>query len=254
MFPWIKKDKNSEYRPPSAPENIRIYAVGDIHGRYDLLQKMHALIMSDALSCNAGCRKLIIYIGDYIDRGVESNKVIDFLANNQDKGFDRICLRGNHEHAMLCFLENPYSGEAWLAWGGTATMRSYGVHFSDANGRKLSMDELSRNLRNSMPESHLEFLKNLPVTHVEGDYLFVHAGIKPYVALENQDEQDMMMIREEFIYSDYPSPDKTVIFGHTIFDHPFQQTGKIAIDTGAYATGKLTAAVLEGEMVRFIST
>ncbi len=253
MFPWLKKQVSNNNHTAYAPDNTRIYAVGDIHGRFDLLKEIQNLIVADAISCPDEIRKVIIYIGDYIDRGLESRQVIDSFINNKLEGFEHIFIMGNHEYAMLNFLDNPIAGQVWLSWGGLATMHSYGVN-NNEKGRKLNLEELCEAFKAAMPDSHLEFFRNLKVQHTEGDYLFVHAGIKPNVDIEKQTDTDMMMIREEFLFSDYPSKLKTIVFGHTIFEEPFYTTGKVAIDTGAYATGKLTAAVLEDNFVKFIST
>lgn len=254
MLSWIKKNKTVPRTPPSTPENTRIYAIGDIHGRFDLLKKLHALIEEDAASCAENCRKVIVYIGDYIDRGLESKQVIESFISENMIGFERIFIKGNHEDAMLSFLGNSMIGEIWFAWGGYATVQSYGTKLTDEQGKKLDMEELRLAFQDVLPESHLRFLQTLKVSHIEGDYLFVHAGIKPGIALDKQLDKDMMIIRDEFIFSEYPSSEKTVVFGHTIFEQPFHKEGKIAIDTGAYATGRLTAVVLENTSVKFIST
>jgi serine/threonine protein phosphatase 1 len=253
MLSWIKKNKHESKRKLAAtPVNSRIYAIGDIHGRFDLLQKLHGFIIEDAREV-PHLRKVIIYIGDYVDRGLESKQVIEYLVNDHIEGFEQVFLKGNHEDALLAFLTHPELGEIWLSWGGMATVQSYGVGLTK-HGKRLDIEELSTKFAQALPDAHLKFMHNLKINHIEGDYLFVHAGIRPGIELVQQTEKDMIMIRDEFFNVDYPCADKTVVFGHTIFDQPFCKTAKIAIDTGAYATGRLTAAVLEGESVRFIST
>lgn len=236
-------------------ENIttetRIYAIGDIHGRVDLLRKIHQQISDDSEEFIG--RKIIVYIGDYIDRGFRSKEVIEELLQDTFIGFERVFLKGNHEHTMLEFLQDPESFSDWLEWGGDSCLRSYGVNPREDNGDskplKLLVDELAVNV----PREHLKFLITLKNYYEEGDYLFVHAGLKPNVDLDNQKEEDMLMIRNEFIYSDYDFG-KTVVFGHTVFDKPYQAQGRIGIDTGAYASGKLTCVVLENKGIRFLST
>lgn len=250
MFSLMKMNKEFKRKVSYVPKNTRVYAVGDIHGSFGLLKTLHERIIADAKSCVPGKRKLLVYLGDYVDRGLESKQVIEELLNNPLDGFEAVFLKGNHENAMLEFLDNPKKGESWLAWGGDAAIRSYGINPADYN----NIEELCAAFKQSIPASHLEFLQNLRIYHVEGDYLFVHAGIRPGVELEKQATQDMLVIRESFYFPDFPSPDKTVVFGHTIFDHPFYEAGKLGIDTGAFATGKLTSAVLEEDSVRFVAT
>lgn len=254
MFSWIKNNKPETRKPSSTPVNTRIYAIGDIHGRFDLLQKLHELIKQDASSGAENIRKVIIYIGDYIDRGLESKQVIDSFINGSVEGFERIFILGNHEYAMLNFLDDPAAGDMWCAWGGDATVQSYGVNVYNTQGKRIETKALQEAFKAAFPDEHFRFLKSLKTSHVEGDYLFVHAGVRPEVPMEKQTDKDLMMIRDEFIASNYPMQDKTVVFGHTIFDEPSANNGKVAIDTGAYATGKLTAAVLEGTSLKFIST
>lgn len=249
MFSLTKMNKDFKRKISYAPENTRIYAVGDIHGRYDLLQILHERIILDAVTAK-NMRKVIIYIGDYVDRGPQSKQVIDSFANNPMAGFEQVFIKGNHENVMQEFLDNPSASKMWLSWGGNATIKSYGINPDDFE----NLEGLREAFKSRIPDSHFEFFNKLKIYHVEGDYLFVHAGIKPGVELEKQTANDMMMIREEFYFPDNPSPDKTVVFGHTIFENPFYEAGKLGIDTGAFATGKLTAAVLEGDSVRFVST
>lgn len=236
---------------PKSPAGSVVYAVGDIHGRLDLLQKIQDEILADAARSKAA-RKVVIYLGDYVDRGKESKGVIEHLINYPLYGFESIFLKGNHEHAMQNFLDDPKLSEIWLFWGGEATLYSYGVDIRDEKGRRPDVDRMGQDFANKFPEKHREFLKKLRMKHIEGDYIFVHAGLRPGISIENQTEEDMMMIREEFIFSK-DLFEKTVIFGHTIFSEPFVKRGRIGIDTGSYASGNLTCVALEGEDVRFIT-
>lgn len=254
MFSFLKTKKKEPEKPSAVPANTVVYAIGDIHGRFDLLKKLHNEIVADAKSYLANTKKIIVYIGDYIDRGVESFEVIEHFINEPLKNFDRVFIKGNHEDAMLKFMEDVNIGELWLAWGGYATVQSYGVSLNDEHGKRKSMANLQSALINAIPKEHLNFYHNLEISYVIGDYVFVHAGIKPGIDLGMQESHDMMTIREDFIYANYPCKNKTVVFGHTIFEEPFHISGKISIDTGAYATGKLTAVVLKDTSVKFIST
>lgn len=244
--------------PPKAPARVppatRVYAIGDIHGRADLLERMEALIDADAV--NAPERRVIIFLGDYIDRGLESAQVIDRLIETPQSGFERVFLCGNHEEAMLNFLENAADGPLWLGNGGDAALYSYGVRIKTALPYAERLATLQADLRTKVPASHLAFLRGLKRMHAEGDYLFVHAGVRPGVAIEAQSADDLIWIREPFL-SARGDLGKIVVHGHTINadgEQPEIRPNRIGIDTGAYATGKLTCLVLEGESRRFLQT
>jgi serine/threonine protein phosphatase 1 len=247
--------KGPESAPPSTPPSTRIYAIGDIHGRCDLLKKMHEKILLDIVGSKAK-RHVLIYLGDYVDRGMQSREVLDYLLTKKFRKFESIFLRGNHEYAMHTFLKNPQHIAAWLEWGGDATLFSYKINLFEGDSQKRKPpNQLAEEFKSVIPPKHIEFLEKLVDYHVEGDYLFVHAGIRPGIALEEQSADDMLMIRDEFIYGgDISALGKTVVFGHTIFNTPFIGPQRIGIDTGAYYSGKLTALVLEGTKSSFITT
>lgn len=249
MF-WKKnRNKAEEKKISCLPEGVRVYAIGDIHGYADLLDKMHNKIKEDAASFDEG-RRVIVYMGDYIDRGYKSKEVIETLVNNPMADFEKIYILGNHEDAMMKFMENPEMAESWLAWGGESTLLSYGVSSRNEKGR-ASLQEIAKQLNEKLPENHRSFLNNLQLSYIEGDYIFVHAGLRPGVEIDKQSRDDMLTIRNEFLESDKRF-NKTVVFGHTIFPEPFAKNGRIAVDTGAYAHGNLTCAVLESDNVRFL--
>jgi serine/threonine protein phosphatase 1 len=239
--------------PKTAP-STRIYAIGDIHGRLDLLKQLHEKILLDVVGCRAK-RKLLIYMGDYIDRGMQSREVLDYLIHQKLGKFQSIFLRGNHEFAMRSFMQNPKHASEWLNWGGDATLFSYKINLFDEAKRRKSPKQLADELNEAAPQAHVKFLESLLNYHIEGDYLFVHAGVRPGISLEQQTLKDMLMIRDDFIQGGSLSPiGKTVVFGHTIFNQPFLGPQRIGIDTGAYYSGKLTALVLEGTKQSFITT
>lgn len=246
---------NSRTAPHSnaaVPAGSRIYAIGDIHGRADLLQALHDKIVDDARHA-AAARKCIVYLGDYVDRGLQSKLVIELLLNGAPEGFEVAYLKGNHEDFMLRFLEDSRIGPAWIANGGGETLYSYGVR-SFERGEELDLlNHLRMQLRERLPERHLQFLRALKLWHVEGDYFFVHAGIRPGIALEEQRAEDMLWIRELFL-NDERDHGKIIVHGHTIADEPQARSNRIGIDTGAYATGVLTCLVLEGTARGFIQT
>lgn len=239
--------------PPAVPAGSRIYAIGDVHGRLDLLTRLHALIAADAAAAPVQ-RRVIVYLGDYIDRGPDSRGVVDFLLQPPLPGFESVHLLGNHEDYLLQFLEQAEVGPHWGAYGGLATLASYGVRPpSGFTPHVADFETARRALADKIPAAHLDFLRGLKLTHAEGGYLFVHAGVKPGVALSEQQADDLLWIRDEFLNS----PDDfgaCVVHGHTIVETPEQHANRIAIDTGAFATGTLTALVLDGTERRFIQT
>ena len=160
-----------------APAGSRVYAIGDIHGRFDLLQNLRSRIRDDAASFQ-GTRKVLVYLGDYVDRGQQNREVIDLLIERPLAGFEEVHLRGNHEQALLDFRDDLAAGIAWLQFGGAMTLRSYGVIVppGDVSGGRLAQAQVA--FRRNLPAKHLTFLQALPRSHAEGDYLFVHAGIR----------------------------------------------------------------------------
>jgi len=237
--------------PPRCPEGLRIYAVGDIHGRDDLLVRLHARIREDA-AARPGPQPVAVYVGDYIDRGAGSSRVIDLLLGEPLPGFVSIHLKGNHEDMMLNFLERtPTLG--WLLNGGIATMASYGVTASGLAIYFADLDRVQRDLRAAVPPAHSRFLRDLALMHIAGDYAFVHAGVRPGVDLDAQLPADLMWIRDKFLKSTKDFG-KVIVHGHTIVDEPEVCANRIGIDTGAFASHRLTCLVLEGSKRRFLRT
>jgi serine/threonine protein phosphatase 1 len=234
---------------PSTPKGRRIYAVGDIHGRFDALQALHQLILAD-LKASGNRWNTLVYLGDYLDRGKQSYDVINDLVKAPLKGFDIHHLMGNHERMALDFLAGRSGGQSWLLNGGDVTLQSYGIRLD-------GLDTLPANLRETfkatIPRTHLDFLHRLKLFFIEGDYLFVHAGIRPNIALENQDEKDLLWIRDSFLNAT-KAFEKMVVHGHTICPTPEIRANRIGIDTGAYKTGRLSCLVLDGEDRRILQT
>ena len=231
---------------PRVGEDTLVYAIGDIHGRADLLERLLALIAADAAP-RPQPRKLLVFLGDYVDRGGDSHRVLDVLAAGGDDGFQRVHLKGNHEDAMLRFLADPQFGRWWIGpnMGGAATLRSYGIDAGQPVAR------VHGELRRRLPPAHRAFLEGLTLCHEEGDYLFVHAGIRPGVPLGRQTAEDMMWIRDEFLGWQGALP-RTVVHGHSIHPCPEVCRHRIGIDTGAWHFGVLTALALAGGERRFI--
>ena len=237
---------------PQAPAGTRVYAVGDIHGRIDLLRDLHHAMADDMRRCRAG-RKVVVYIGDYVDRGAGSREVIELIANRPLAGFETVCLTGNHEEMMLTFLDDAAIGPTWLSNGGGATLASYGIDVTAAIRTGGGVVRLQQELARSLPATHLAFLRALLPYHVEGDYAFVHAGIVPGRKLADQERADLLWIREEFLNSD-ADHGACVVHGHTIVREAEIHPNRIAIDTGACFTDRLTCLVLEGDERRFLHT
>lgn len=234
-----------------APAQRRIYAVGDIHGRDDLLRALHGLIQGDVATAAPGVRPVVVYLGDYVDRGPGSLEVIDMLLNEPLKGFQRVHLMGNHERMMLDFLEGP-PDPLWLFNGGTATLLSYGVAGMTLSTER-ELEYLRRSLAETLPSTHRGFLESLSLSHEEGDYLFVHAGVRPGRPLDRQEAQDLLWIRGPFLHSTADFG-RRIVHGHTITQEPVVARNRIGIDTGAFFSGRLTCAVFEGADVRFLHT
>ncbi|HIJ61746.1 MAG TPA: serine/threonine protein phosphatase [Rhodospirillaceae bacterium] len=245
---------NSRRGTVLAPPATRLYAIGDIHGRWDLLQTLLGLIRCDAGTSTAS-RRVVVFLGDYVDRGRQSAEVVEALVNGPPddpswRGFQWICLKGNHEDAMLRFLDGETDGEDWLAHGGRTTIESYSRRpIPPAAGP----GGLRAQLRDGLPDRHRRFLAGLPLWHAEGDYLFVHAGLRPGVAMADQNPDDLMWIRGSFLTSAVDHG-RMVVHGHSIVPQPEIHANRIAIDTGAYCSGRLTALVSEGSDSGFLST
>jgi serine/threonine protein phosphatase 1 len=249
----IRRGKKLNSRIPCVPTGHRVYAIGDIHGRADLLAQLHRQIREDAANAAAGIKKTIIYLGDYVDRGLDTMGVIDLLLTTPMDDFETVHLKGNHEDALLRFLEDLSNGPNWFAIGGDATVLSYGIRIPTGLTATQHLEYVWKEFRARIPQNHLEFLSSLQLMYQTGDYVFVHAGVKPGVPLEQQDPEDLMWIRGEFLDS-RRDHGKVVVHGHRIVSQPEIQTHRIGIDTGAFATNVLTCIVLEGVTQRFLST
>ncbi len=239
--------------PALVPPGRRVYAVGDIHGRADLLARLIDSIIEDAARGGFEGKAVLIFLGDYVDRGFQSKDVIDILLSEKLSPFETYYLKGNHEAAMLQFLNDPSIGPRWAEFGGVETLVSYGIR---PPRMRTSTDEwalASQQLNDLLPPDHLSFLSNLDISVRVGDYVFVHAGVRPGVPLDQQTEQDMLWIREDFL-TDARKFDAVIVHGHTPANKPHKDSRRIGIDTGAYLSGRLTAARFEHDAVEFIST
>ncbi|QUD90836.1 serine/threonine protein phosphatase [Phenylobacterium montanum] len=250
---WPFRTQPKVEAPPAASTGGRlVYAVGDIHGRLDLLQRLLTAISADAVQTHSNERPLVVFLGDYIDRGAESRGVIDQILTLRRQGrFEVRCLKGNHEQALLQFLEDPGFGPAWVGHGGGPTLMSYGIAPPQMRSDEEGWEATRLAFRAALPPHHLAFFETLELSLVVGDYLFVHAGVRPGVPLTDQAEQDLLWIRGDFL-NDPGGFEKMIVHGHTPVDRPYIGRSRIAVDTGAYATGLLSAARLVGRERDFL--
>ena len=226
---------------------MHIYAIGDIHGHLGLLQVAHDLIADDMAKHGAGP---VIHVGDLVDRGPDSRGVVDYLMQGQARGQDWTVLKGNHDRMFARFLHDPFEPEpglrADLGWlhpklGGPSTLASYGVEkAADRPVARVHAEALD-----AVPQAHLDYLNGLPVLHRLGETAFVHAGIRPGVALDQQTETDLIWIREPFL-SEPASFGPLIVHGHTAIDHATQYGNRLNLDSGAAYGGPLSAGVIEG--------
>jgi len=221
-----------------------IYVIGDVHGCLDELKAAEARIKADMdATANQG---LVVLLGDYIDRGPRSRHVIDHLIKPSELGLKRLPLCGNHDDVFLRYLEEPRLYAEWLGLGGEQTLISYGIDLHHVGTRRKGKGpQLEDLLAEAVPASHRRFLAELPICLKVGGLLFVHAGIKPGVPLEEQADEDMLWIREPFL-AEGPKLPLLVVHGHTPKPEPDLGPGRIGIDTGAYYTGKLAVLKIEG--------
>lgn len=228
-----------------------IYAIGDVHGCLGPLRTLEARIVADA--AGEPDEKWIVMLGDYVDRGPQSAQVLDHLMTPPPPGFRRICLRGNHEEAMLAALETGDGLDNWLAFGSEATLASYGMSATQiamlaSRGRTSSKLQA---LQAHVPEEHIDFLRRLPVLLSVPGYVFVHAGLRPGVTLYQQRDRDLLWIRGEFLDTDHDFG-AVVVHGHTPEDEPFIGMRRVGIDTGCFASGRLTAVRVDADGVRVV--
>ncbi len=254
---WRRSDTATEKplnHPARVPDGLRVFAVGDIHGRCDLITKLHRKIHDHMHRQTVKAQNIIVYLGDYVDRGPHSREVIEHLIDFELPDTQKIFLLGNHEEAMLGFLEDTSIMREWLLYGGQATLMSYGVDvkrlkLNDANSVEATRATFAANI----PASHRDFLKNLKLSQIIGDYMFVHAGVNPNLPLSEQHRADLLWIRDEFLLSHKPLA-KKIVHGHTISAAPEVKANRLGLDTGAYATGTLTCAILERDTIEFLTT
>ena len=246
------------YKPPPDPGRKRIrldfmpeniYAIGDVHGCFDFQVQLEQKIIEDGIELSG--EKLIIYLGDLVDRGENSAAVIEHCQTPLPDGFKRICICGNHDQAFLEFVENPKMTSEWMQFGGDKTLGSYGLDVEHFKSLKLGAKDFAELVQQSIPPYHVQFLREMPVALVTPKVIFVHAGMRPGLAFDKHTDEDFMWVRQEFLI-EKRATDKIIVHGHTPSDKPILGPGRVGIDTGAYAGGTLTALKLVPGKIEFL--
>ena len=247
LFNFMSRNRRQDF---AVPDGIRVYAIGDIHGRLDLLDRLLEMIDEDD-AVRDPVRTELIFLGDLVDRGPDSVGVIERLMALRETRSVRF-LMGNHEEVFLRAVDGDLRALRFLVRiGGRETLLSYGI--SDEEYRSVDYDGLLALLRERVPVAHVAFLSAFENWIEVGDYLFVHAGLRPGVAVEDQKASDLCWIREDFL-THRESFGKMVVHGHSITEDIDERSNRIGIDTGAFASGRLTAIGLEGDERWYLST
>ncbi len=252
--PWRRKKPLTVAARPRLSVDLRqtaVYAVGDVHGCYDEMITLERMIAKDAEQLHGD--KLIIMLGDYIDRGPDSAQVIEHLVHPPVDGLRRVCLIGNHEVALLNYVDGLISFKDWSSLGADATLRSYGIDLQQLRRLYSSSRLVDDIIRASIPARHVAFLRELPILVDGGSVVFVHAGLRPSLPLNSQRDIDLVTIRDEF-YRQAKSLPYYVVHGHTVVAKPQHSVRRINIDTGACFTGSLSALRLWNGQAEIIST
>jgi serine/threonine protein phosphatase 1 len=244
-----RRDKRSKL--PAVPAGQRVYSIGDVHGRFDLLGDLLATIERHQASLPKA-QTFLVFLGDLIDRGPDSRAVVDYLSTFRPRWAIPIFLQGNHEEGFLRSLEGEEDAmRGWLEFGGAECAVSYGV--TPALQATLNAALFAQELNLAVPRLHVDFLRSFYDSFRVGDYLFVHAGVRPGIAVADQDPHDLRWIRRDFLDSNVRH-EAVVVHGHSIVDEPTDYDNRIAIDTGAYRSGRLTAFYAEGTERAFLTT
>jgi serine/threonine protein phosphatase 1 len=219
-------------------QDTAVYAIGDVHGCIDELLALERVVARDAETVPG--RKLIIMLGDYVDRGPASAQVLDHLTEPPPAGFERICLTGNHEMVMLDYLEGRIGRAGWLAMGAEPTLQSYGIDHARLRDIYQADRRIDDVIRAAVPAAHVAFLRSLPIMVESERFIFVHAGVRPELPLDRQTDRDLVFIREDF-YAQAHLLSRYVVHGHTPVGEARREGMRVNIDTGAVFSGRLTA-------------
>jgi serine/threonine protein phosphatase 1 len=235
------------FRDARAPEGMRLYAIGDVHGRLDLLAAMHGAIDAE-IARERVTDWRIVHLGDYVDRGPDARGVLDFLIEKRERDPRIVCLGGNHERGLLDFLAMPSADCLFVRFGGVETARSYGVDLTAG-----SIETAHRALVAAIPSGHVQFLKTLPVSATFGDFFFCHAGVRPGMPLDRQEAHDLTWIRDEFL-SHAGLYEKVIVHGHTPGRAADVRPNRVNLDSYACGTGRLSALAADGAVKRILET
>ena len=218
--------------------------MGDVHGRLDALEPLLRSIAEDYMLTKPGEPAMLVFLGDYVDRGPDSKRVVDLVMGMRSHAeFEVRALKGNHEEALLYFLDDPAFGAQWMEHGGGPTLVSYGVQPPPTRTDNQAWAKTADELKRAIPKAHHAFYRDLELMVTVGDYAFVHAGVRPGVPLDQQVERDLLWIRHEFLAEKGPHP-KVIVHGHTPNEEAQLTRWRLGVDTGCYATGLLTAVRL----------
>ncbi len=238
--------------PHYAPRDTILYAIGDLHGHLDEHNILYA-ILENEIAKRPEKKHVIIYLGDYVDRGPDSYRLISRLIKirDSDSPATHIFLKGNHENSFIGYMDSPLSWTRWLDYGGMDTAESYGITFDSDILIPSEHEALQQKLLQNVPPDHYSFLNTLETKYIARDYAFVHAGIHPEIPLAEQVEGDLIFIREPFL--SWPHPyEKCIVHGHTITREPHITLNRIGIDTGLFKHGILTCAIFEENAVSLL--
>ncbi len=245
----MNKTDGIHFDDARGPDDIRIYAIGDVHGRLDLLEKMHAHILGE-IARDKPADWRMIHLGDYVDRGPDSRGVIELLMDACKRDSRIVALIGNHDLGFMEFLARPEMDSLFMQYGGVETAASYGVTFGPPLHRDLN--RFHAELKRVVPAEHVRFIMSRPLSAAFGDFFFCHAGIRPRVPLDRQQLDDLIWIRNEFLRFSGLHP-KVIVHGHTITRQPDLLANRVNIDTGAFQSGRLTAIAIDGAQKRLVS-
>lgn len=248
MLVWKVLAQPAQKVKPRIPDDTRIYAIGDVHGRADLLGEMFSAI-DDNLRAYPIKQAVQVLLGDYIDRGPNSREVIEALISRRRR-HAMVYLKGNHESYAVQFLSDPSVLSEWKQVGGMNTLLSYGVKPSTRDDPRQQQD-VAAAFRQALPESHYRFMQGLALSFTCGDFFFTHAGVRPGIPLRQQREHDLLWIRDDFLLHEEDFG-KVIVHGHTPTKEPDVRPNRVNIDTGAFATGKLSCLVLQGDRMVII--
>jgi Calcineurin-like phosphoesterase len=239
----LLKKRAKKKRGQGLPEGLRIYAIGDVHGRADLLDRLLSRIDTH-ITAHPTVRPIYLLIGDYIDRGPDSREVLELLINCS-QGREMVFLRGNHEAFVEDFLKDPAALRDWSKVGGLETLMSYGLQ-PPINADSAVQKELAQAFNARLPKAHRDFLDQLVTSFTCGGYFFAHAGVRPGIPLSKQKQDDLLWIRDDFLLHEEDFG-KIVVHGHTPVREIDIKPNRINIDTGAYVTGRLSCLIIEGD-------